>query len=162
MAPPDHSSTSMIIVGVVASAIAARFAWRSRSVIGQLFLIVITLCCLVPTGVLVAGMNPWLVDARYRTYLQFYWSIRRNMTHADVIAVMNDFYPQNDVRLPPIIIEDKSSSLSFLMNPEGKSEPNQEEISLKMEDGRVIGTRYIPDRDIQKNGEAISRPPILR
>ena len=84
------------------------------------------------------------------------------MTHSEVIAVMNDFYPPSDVRLPPIIIEDKSSSLSFLMNPEGKSEPNQEEISLKMEDGRVIGTRYIPDRDVQKNGEAISRPPIFR
>ena len=118
-----------------------------------------TLCFFVPTGILLAGRNPWLVDARYRNYLKFYWSIRQNMTHAEVIAVMNDFYPPHDVRLAPIIFEDNSSSLSFYMNPEDKSEPNTEGIFLKMEDGRVADTRYVPDRIVQK--EPAAPPRVL-
>ena len=161
MTPPDPSSTPMIMAGVIPSVIAARFAWRSRSVIRQLFLVILTLCFLVPTAVLIAGMNPWLVDGRYRTYLKFYWSLRQNMTHAEVIAVMNDFYPPNDVRLPPMIIEDNSTSLSFYMNPEDKSEPNAEGIFLKIEDGRVIDMRYVPDRTPKKDAASISRPPQL-
>lgn len=162
MSSSFDSTTPVILVGLVASAITARFAWRSRSGIARLFLIPLALCFLMPTGVLVAGKIPWLVDARYRTYVQFYWSIRRNMTHAEVLALMHDFYPQDDLRSLPIMVENSSSALSFYMNPETKSEPNQEKISLKMEDGRVIGTKYTPDRDAQKNGVAISRPPIFQ
>ncbi len=114
--------------------------------IGRLFLISITLCFLVPTAILITGMNPWLLDARYRTYLEFYWSLRKNMTRAEVMAVMSDFYPPGDVRLPPILTEDTATTISFYMNPEKQSEPNQERIFLKMEDGRITGTRYVPDR----------------
>ena len=162
MSPPVHSTTQLIIVGLIASAIAARFAWRSRSGVARFFLTILTLCFFVPTGILVAGMNPWLLDARYRTYLKFYWSLRQNMTHAEVIAVMNDFYPPDDVRSLPIIVQDSSSVLSFYMNPETKSEPNKEEIFIKMEEGRVTATRYIPDRSAQKDAAAISRPPQLK
>ena len=102
-------------------------------------------------------MNPWLVDARYRTYLKFYWSIRQNMTHAEVMAVMTDFYPPNDVRSAPILIEDNSVSLSFYMHPEDKSEPNTEGIFLKMEDGRVLDTRYVADRNPEKEPAAPPR-----
>jgi S-formylglutathione hydrolase FrmB len=158
MSPPVHSSTQLILVGLVASAIAARFAWRSRSGIARLFLIIMALCFFVPTGILLAGKNPWLVDARYRTYLKFYWSIRQNMTRAEVIAVMHDFYPPSDGRLAPIMIEDSSASLSFYMNPEDQSEPDTEGISLKMEDGRVTATKYIADRTPQKESAAPARP----
>lgn len=146
MSPPDHSSTQIIVVGLIASAIAGRFAWRSRSAVGRLVLITITLFFFVPTGILVTGMNPWLLDARYRTYREFYWSLRKNMTRAEVLAVMNDFYPPGDVRSCPTVVQDTAAKLGFYMNPEKKSQPTKEAIFLEMDEGRVTNTRYVPDR----------------
>lgn len=159
MSPPSHSSTQIIIVGLVASLITARFAWQSRSAISRLFLITITLCFLVPTGIVINGMNPWLLDARYRTYREFYWSLRKNMSRTEVMAVMNEFYPPGEARSAPTMVEDTASRLGFYMHPEKKSEPTQEAIFLEMEEGRVTRTQYIPDRTQHKNVAEAFRPP---
>jgi hypothetical protein len=90
-------------------------------------------------------MNPWLLDARHRTYREFYWSIRREMTREEVMTVMNRFYPPGDERKSPITVENSGSQLSFRMDPEGKTEPKNETILIRMDDGRVTGVDYIPD-----------------
>jgi hypothetical protein len=136
----------IVIAGFIATLVVGRLAWRSQSLSARLVFTFLMLCFLVPTGVLTAGMNPWMLDARYRTYREFYWSIRREMTREEVMTLMSKLYPPGDERKSPITIENSAYRLSFHMDPEGKAEPRNETILIRMDDGRVTGVDYIPDR----------------
>lgn len=136
----------IVIAGFIATLILGRLAWRSQSLSARLILTFLMLCFLVPTGVLTVGMNPWILDARYRTYREFFWSIRREMTREEVMAVMNSFYPPGEARKRPTTVSDSAYQLSFRMDPEGKTEPRNETILLRMDNGQVTGADYIPDR----------------
>jgi hypothetical protein len=144
--PVSNPTTGEIAVaGLIAGLFVAVFAWRSRNLLVRLIWAVVALCILVPSGILTVGMNPWLVDARYRTYRLFYWSIQKGMTRDEVLALMNRTYPAGEDRLRPIIVDDSGSKLGFFMNPENAPEPDREGISVKMDDGRVVGKDYSRD-----------------
>ncbi len=132
----------IVIAGLVASAIAGIFVWRSRSFAGRLFSVLMTLCFLVPSGILLVGMNPWLVDARFRTYKLFYWNLRSGMSRQEVLDTMNRHYPAGAPRQRPFIRQDSASQLDFHMNPEQGAETDHDEISLEMEEGIVIRKSY--------------------
>lgn len=145
MSPTDHSMVKIVIVGCIATLILGRLAWRSRSLSARLIFTFLMLCLLIPTGMLTVGMNSWLLDARYRTYREFYWSIRHDMTREEVMAVMKGFYPPGEERKSPITVDNSASQLSFHMDPEDKAEPRNETILVRLEAGRVTGVDYIPD-----------------
>ncbi len=138
----DHSLVQIVIAGLVASAIAGRLAWRSRTLTTRFLLTSLTMCFLVPSGILVAGMNPWLIDARLRTYRLFYWDIRNGMNRQEILAVMDRHYPAGESRTRPIFRQESITKLTFQLAAEGSAEPAKEEISLQMEEGRVIRKDY--------------------
>jgi hypothetical protein len=93
-------------------------------------------------GILGVGRNPWLVDARYRTYMQFYWSLGKGMSREEVMAMLEKAYPPTGPRIRPRIIEDSGTRLGFHMNPENQPQPDHEAIYLKLEAGKVMGKSY--------------------
>lgn len=146
MSVTHHNLGQLVVVGLVVSLIAGWLAWRSRGVISRLVLLAIALALLVPSTILGVGMNPWLVDARFRNYRQFYWSIRKGMTREDVVRSLDGRYPLGGPRLRPVMLEDNATRLAFVMNPENTAEPDRETITLTMDGGKVTDKEYLPDR----------------
>ena len=99
---------------------------------------------LIPVTMLVLVLFPGLVDSRYRTFRSLYSSIQPGMHAEAVIAELKQRYPQNGPRLAPRISA-SPSSLGFLMNPEGQSEPNSESITVSLADGKVVSKSYSAD-----------------
>ncbi len=99
---------------------------------------------LIPVAMLVLVLFPGLVDSRYRTFRSLYSSIEPGMPAEAVIAQLQQRYPQNGPRLAPRISA-SPSSLGFLMNPEGQSEPNSETFSVSLADGKVVSKSYSAD-----------------
>jgi hypothetical protein len=114
----------------------------ARITLSLLFLLL-----MVPPLYVFAALNPWLVDARFRTYRAFYHDIQIGMTRAEVMAVMDRHYPTNGPRQRPIFLgdADDGSGFGFFMNPEASQEPNCESIFLRLHDGKVSGKTYLPD-----------------
>lgn len=100
---------------------------------------------LAPAGLLAAIYNPWLVDARFRTFRQFYHDIRPGMTREDVLVAMERRYPEGGPRKRPTIMVDEPEHLGFFMNPETEREPNCEGIFLGLKGGRVTTVGYGED-----------------
>lgn len=145
--PATHINMNhLVIAGLVISIIVGWLAWRSSGVISRLLMLALAIALLVPSTILGIGMNPWLVDARYRSYRQFYWSIQRGMSRQEVMDGMERRYPLTGPRKRPNLLEDSATSLSFAMHPETAGEPNRETIALKMQAGEVTGKNYLPDR----------------
>lgn len=99
---------------------------------------------LIPITMLVVVLFPGLVDSRYRTFRSLYSSIEPGMHAEAVIEQLKQRYPQNGPRLAPRISA-SPTSLGFLMNPEGQSEPNSESITVYLADGKVVGKYYSAD-----------------
>lgn len=140
-----HNMDQLVVAGLVISLFAGWVAWRSQSVLSRLLLLGLSISLLIPSAILCVGMNPWLVDARYRSYQLFYWGIQRGMDRSEVLANLDTRYPVDGPRLKPRIIEDSATRLSFVMNPEKLPDPDRETITLKMEAGKVLGKEYLPD-----------------
>ncbi|MEO5914216.1 MAG: hypothetical protein ABIS50_08290 [Luteolibacter sp.] len=145
MSTSTDSVTQVILVGLVAGVLFAIFAWRSTGITGRVFFGLVAACLLVPSGILIVGKNPWLIDARFRTFQIFYWNIRVGMSREEVLAEMRNWYPPDQSNKPPTIADDSATKLEFFMTPESTAEPDHEGIVLKMQDGRVMGKEYAPD-----------------
>lgn len=141
MPSPNDTNTQVMLIGLIASGIAAVFAWRSRSGFGRLVMALVALCLLAPSAIIFVGQNPWLIDARSRTFQTTYWYIRIGMGRDEILAEIRSLYPPNGERKPPIILEDSATSMQIQMNPEESSQPSREIITLKMQDGRVMGKK---------------------
>ncbi|MES2997128.1 MAG: hypothetical protein V4733_10005 [Verrucomicrobiota bacterium] len=120
-------------------------AWLARSSALKAIMVVLALIFLLPAGYLFVGLNPWLVDSRFRTYRAFYRDIEVGMTRDQVLAVMERRYPADGLRKRPKIMDDTSQRLGFFMNPETSREPNCEGIFLALEGGRVTKIVYSAD-----------------
>jgi hypothetical protein len=134
----DH----LVMAGLAIALIAGWLAWRCRGFFTRLVLAVVALAFLGPSVILGVGRNPWLVDARYRTYMQFYWSLGKGMSREEVMAMLEKAYPPTGPRIRPRIIEDSGTRLGFHMNPENQPQPDHEAIYLKLEAGKVMGKSY--------------------
>ena len=141
----SDTTTQVILVGMLAGLLLATFAWRSRRMVTKVFWGLVAACFLIPSAILFIGRNPWLVDARYRTFQLFYWNIRMDMSRQEVIAEMQNWYPPDEPRMAPKIEEDSADKLEFKMNPESNTLKDHEGIVLKMQEGRVIGKSYEAD-----------------
>ena len=90
-------------------------------------------------------LMPELSDARYGTYKAFYRNIDVGMDRAEVLELLDEYYPLYGPRQKPILLENSEERLDFFMNPESSTEPNCEGIFLEMQDGKVIHKTYSPD-----------------
>ena len=125
-----HPIVLAAIVGGILAVIVGVIAIRSRSTTTRLFLAVLGLFLLVPTGFVIVGLNPWLVDARFRVYRSFYRDIEIGMTRSQVMELVHRHYPTGGVRKTPKVMENSPTRLEFFMNPEDSREPNCEGIFL--------------------------------
>ena len=124
-------------------AIVAAFFVRSTE--SRIVAIILALVFLLPGWLALTFLFPELVDARFRTYKQFYDGIQTGMTREQVLALMETDYPTNGLRKRPQIMNDTSNQLGFFMNPETSREPNCEGILLTLEHGRVVKKDYSAD-----------------
>jgi len=120
-----HPIVLAAIVGILLAIVAAIFAFRARSRAGKVSLSLLTLVMLLPAGLVLVGLNPWLVDDRFRAYRGFYKDIEIGMTRKEVIELMQRHYPSGGPRGAPKVMEDSSSRLGFFMNPETSREPSR-------------------------------------
>jgi len=140
-----HYGNTVLAASLAAAAlclVAATWWWRepsSRWLTGAAAVFL-----LIPVTMLVLVLFPGLVDSRYRTFRSLYSSIEPGMHAAAVIEQLKQRYPQNGPRLAPRISV-SPTSLGFLMNPEGQSEPNSESITVYLADGKVVGKYYSAD-----------------
>lgn len=100
---------------------------------------------LLPSAWLLAALNPWLTDARFRAYRGFYQELKPGMTREEVLKVVEMRYPASGERKAPKVMEDNPERLGFFMNPEHSREPNCEGIFLVLRDGKVVSKSYSPD-----------------
>jgi hypothetical protein len=130
------------LIGAVACLVFACLAshWLKRGI-----LIVAALLLLAPSGVALIGFKPELVDYRFRTYKQLFGDIEVGMSRAEVMTLVDQYYPSEGERLRPDLIEDSDKKLSFFMNPEDSAEPNCEGIFLRMQDNKVMRKSYARD-----------------
>lgn len=138
----SETITQVILASLVAGILLATVAWRSRSGVAKVFLGLAAACFLVPGAILFLGRNPWLIDARYRTFQLFYWNIRIGMSRGEVLTEMRNWYPTDQQRMAPEILADSAGRLEFRMNPESETAEDHEGILLKMQDGRVVEKSY--------------------
>ncbi|MES2661369.1 MAG: hypothetical protein V4689_22300 [Verrucomicrobiota bacterium] len=144
MTTPTDTISQVILIGLAAGILMAIFAWRSARFASRIFLAGVAICLLVPSSILFVGRNPWVIDARFRTFQLFYWNIRIGMSRDEVLAEMREWYPPDQLRKLPTLAEDSATQLKIRMTPETPAEPTPEGIILKMQDGRVIGKDYSP------------------
>jgi hypothetical protein len=140
-----HPIVFAAIVGGIFALIAGFVAIRSKSTATRLLMILLALLLLLPTGLVIVGLNPWLVDARFRAYRSFYRDIETGMTRQQVMELVHRHYPTGGPRGTPNIVEDSQTSLGFFMNPEDSREPNCEGIFLTLTDDRVTKVSYSAD-----------------
>ncbi|RYD20979.1 MAG: hypothetical protein EOP88_13055 [Verrucomicrobiaceae bacterium] len=159
--PVTHNNVDqLVLVGLAVAIFAGWVAWRSQSIISRLLLLALSITLLIPSTILGVGMNPWLVDARYRSYRLFYWGIQRGMDRTEVLADLESSYPIGGPRLRPKILEDTATRLSFIMHPEAQPDPDRETITLKMEAGKVMGKEYLPDTEHTKKPDTSTIPGL--
>jgi len=146
MTSTANSIDQGIIVGLLAGVITTLFAFRSRGLASRVFLILLSVSLLVPSAILCVGRNPWLVDARFRSFQFLYWNIRIGMNREEVIEEMRKAYPAGQIPEPPRIVTDSATGMKILMNPGTSGEPGQEAIILKLEEGLIMKKDYSADR----------------
>ena len=133
---------AVTLIGALVCLIFACIAshWLKRGI-----LIVAALFLLTPSGVALMVLKPELIDGRYKTYKQLYGDIDIGMSRAQVMTLVDQYYPSGGKRLRPTIVEDSDKKLSFWMNPEDSTEPNCEGIFLRMQDNKVVRKSYARD-----------------
>jgi len=140
-----HPVVLAAVVGAGAALVALVIAWLVRNSAVKAMMIVLALVFLLPGVYLFVGLNPWLVDSRFRTYRKFYEEIEIGMTREQVLAALERRYPTDGPRKRPKILNDTPEGLGFFMNPETSREPNCEGIFLTLEGGRVTKRVYSAD-----------------
>jgi dihydropteroate synthase len=142
MTTATDTITQVILVGLVAGVFMAICAWKSERLASRVFLGVVAFSLLVPSAILFVGRNPWLIDARFRTFQLFYWNIRIGMSREEVMGEMTNWYPPDQPQKPPGVAENSATQLKLFITP---AEADHESIILRMQDGRVIGKDYSAD-----------------
>ena len=138
----SENITQVIGVGLLGGLVFGILAWRSSRFFARCFLGLVAASLLIPSGILFLGKNPWIIDARYRTFQLFYWNIRMDMSRQEVIAEMRNWYPTDQPRMLPKLIQDSADKMEFQMNPESETAQDHQGITLKMLDGRVVDKSY--------------------
>ena len=108
-------------------------------------LLALGVALLVPSSFFALGLNPWLVDARFRTFRSFYYDIEVGMSRAEVMNLVHQHYPDSGKRQRPSIVYDEQARLGIFMNPEHTREPNCEGVFLALEEGSVVSKSYSAD-----------------
>lgn len=139
---PVFLIAAVTIVGSTVCIGQACFASRPRN---RILLIVAAVIFLMPSGLLIVMLKPELVDARFATYKRFYRDIDLGMTRTQVMELLEQHYPPEGDRLPPMLMQDSEERLDFFMNPENSSQPNCEGIFLHMRADKVAEKVYSPD-----------------
>lgn len=142
---PFHPVFLVAAACVVGAVVVLIFLLRLKGGGARIALSLLFLLLMVPPLYVFAALNPWLVDARFRTYRVFYRGIEIGMTRTEVLAALDRHYPTNGPRLRPQVMRDSTDDLGFFMNPETSREPNCEGIFLRLRDGKVSGKTYSPD-----------------
>jgi hypothetical protein len=140
-----HPVVLAAAIGGCVALLALGIAWLVRSSTVKAMMIVLALVSLLPGAYLFVGLNPWLVDSRFRTYRAFYKDIEIGMTREQVLAALERRYPANGQRKRPMVLHDTAEGLGFFMNPETSREPNCEGIFLTLVGGRVTKIVYSAD-----------------
>jgi hypothetical protein len=120
-------------------------AWRVRSVLAKVALVMVALVGAAPSAWLLLAHHPELIDARYRAYKAFYRDIELGMTRDEVFALLERHYPESGERGRPRTLPEQPDEIVLFMDPEESREPTVEGILLDLEDGRVARKRYSPD-----------------
>lgn len=144
----SYAVNPLIIVAIVSAIFAFAagiYIFRSRSTKVRIALATLALVLLVPIALVTVAFNPWLIDARFRTYRSFYKDLQVGMTHDQVMEIAQRHYPQGGKRGFPKVMKEDETNLGFFMNPEGIREPNCEGIFLRLKDGKVTEISYSAD-----------------
>ena len=142
VAHPLFSIAAVALIGAVAC---LNFACLASNWIKRGILIVAALILLAPSGVALIYLKPELVDGRYKTYKQLYGDIEVGMSRAEVMTLVDQYYPSGGKRLRPKVLDDSDHKLTFFMNPEESNKPNCEGIFLEMQDDAVVIRSYVRD-----------------
>lgn len=144
-----HNGTSMdhfILAGGIGGLLFAILAIRGQRLLMRFFFAAVSLCLLLPAGLLFVARTPAIMDARYRTFQLFYWNLGIGMNRDQVFSALAEWYPPGQEPAAPRIVIDNGNSLEFVMTPDASRLPANERIVLKTEAGLITGKDYIPDR----------------
>lgn len=141
--PASLSPGQLVVVGILTAIVAF---WLSRKTYGltRFALFSIALVFAVPSTLLAVGQNPWLVDARFRTFKMFYWGLHPGMTRADVVTSVNQSYPLGDSIRTQIQATESPEGITFSMTPKVSGE-KRESFLVRIESGMVIGKKYLSE-----------------
>ena len=142
MSATTHSMDQVILVGLVVGVIAAILTWRSGGGLRRLILGLVAVGALTPSIILYVGRNPWLVDARYRTFMMLWWNIRIGMTQEEVQNQIKSLYPPNGQQKPPLFYPVAAGKMEIQLAPEVNDTPGHESIILKIQGDQVLGIKY--------------------
>ena len=84
-------------------------------------------------------------DPRLANYHRLFIAIEPGMTRAEVELTIDAHCPEGGERMRPTHWSDTPQHLGLSMNPEHLREPNCEGISIRFEDGKVVGKGYAMD-----------------
>lgn len=138
----------VILIGVssaVVALIAVITACRTSNGMVRLLSFTVSLVAMIPAIFLIVALNPWMTDARFRTYRAFYRDIEVGMSKADVQKLLTEHYPTNGARGYPQTVYDDDTQLGYFMNPEHSREPNCEGIFLSLSNSIVVSKSYSAD-----------------
>lgn len=146
MSSSPHPIFVLAVLGSVVTVIMLITVFRVRSWVLKVLLVLIALLALAPTGLVLVTVNPEWVDARIRSYKDFYEGIQLGMTRDEVMALQAQIYPAEGPRRAPHIFMEEADVLTFFMDPEDpKSSLNCEAILLTLKEGKVVAKTYSPD-----------------
>lgn len=145
MSSSIHPIFVLAALGLAASVVLLITVFRVRHWGLKVVLALIAVATLSPTGLVVMALYPEWVDARFRSYKDFYAQIQPGMTRAEIMALQDRLYPESGPRKKPRIIMEDDRSLSFFMHPEDSTEPNCEGIFLAFAEGKLKSKTYSPD-----------------
>lgn len=87
---------------------------------------------------------PFVPHTRVKAYAMFYTGIHPGMTRADVLARLDDYYPDRAQTGVPTIREDSTDKLMLTLGGDN-SAYNAELIDIRFTEGRVRTKSYSPD-----------------
>ena len=130
------------VASLFAILLAAWLIKRSRdlSILGRVAGLTLGLALAALCAVYLWFINPWLHDARFRTYARFFNDIKSGMTEAEVLNLLEQHYPTADTIERPRIAWRDGASLGFFMDSH-----SCEGVFLNLEHGRVTKRRYSTD-----------------
>ncbi|CAN5567132.1 hypothetical protein BH09VER1_BH09VER1_48430 [soil metagenome] len=111
----------------------------------KISLFAIALLCSVPALQAVLAYHPELVDNRFRTYKEFFADLHPGMNHDDILFTEQKYYPSGGERELPKLATDSPALMIFYMSPEDEKGPLHECITITLDQGRIIGTKYSRD-----------------